>query len=215
MESVWNWIIQVFTSGAFLILGLYLAAPLLHLVQGFEGRRRLRQRILKGKLNPQGFETRVELGEVYLRAHSWRKAAAELEEAIRIHSDHAHCRWLHGQALFHLERHAEAIAEMEEALRLRPSIGYGKTQLLVARAYEALGRGEEAALWYRNAIERNSSICEPGYRLALLLKREGNLEGYKKELEEVTKRFSSYDRTNYCSNLLYSWRSRLRLLMGA
>jgi len=214
MGSVWNWIVQVFTSGAILILALYLAAPLLHLLQGYQGRRRLRRQIFKGKLNPQGFETRVELGEVYLRAHSWKKAAAELAEAIRIHADHAHCRWLHGQALVRLGQYEEAIAELLESLRLRPSIGYGKTQILLARAYEALGRGKDAADWYRKAIERNSSICEPGYRLALLLKREGNVEGYKKELEEVVRRFSSYDRTNYWSNLFYAWRSKLRLLIG-
>lgn len=103
---------------------------------------------------------------------------------------------------------------MEEALDLRPSIGYGMTQLLIARAQEALGKTAEAADWYRKAIERNSSICEPGYRLALLLKREGDAEGYKKELEEVLKRFSSYDRTNYWRNLVYAWRTQFRLLFG-
>jgi tetratricopeptide (TPR) repeat protein len=214
MSAIWQWVVDLFTSGAILILALYLSAPVFHLLQSSREKRRLFRRMAAGKLNPQGFETRLELGEIYVRARRWRKAIEELEKAVEIDADHAHCRSLFGSALFHDCRYQEAVDNMEKALEIRPTEGYGRTQVFLGRGYEALGNSEKAIEWYRAATLRNTSICEPGYRLALVFKKEGNLDDYRTQLREVVKRFSAFDRTNYWKNLWFVLRARMRLALG-
>ena len=214
MSAIWHWLVDLFTSGAILILALYLLAPVFHLIQSSREKRRLFRRMAAGKLNPQGFETRLELGEIYVRARRWTKAIEELEKAVAIDPDHAHCRSLFGSALFHDGRYQDAVDNMEKALELRPTEGYGRTQVFLGRGYEALGNNEKAIEWYRAATLRNTSICEPGYRMALVHRKEGNLEEYKTQLHEVIKRFSVHDRTNYWRNLWFVLRAQGRLVLG-
>jgi tetratricopeptide (TPR) repeat protein len=214
VSAVVDWLIQLVTSGAIVIVLIYLIAPFLHFVQMWQGRRRIQRRIAAGKLNPRGFQTRLELGETYLNSKMWRRAEAELAEAHAIETEHAHARSLYGRALFHLKKHPEAIQHLEKALEIRPEEGYGRTQVLLGRSYEAIGDPVRAERWYRAAIDRNSSISEPGYRLALLLQKQGDREGYREELRKSIERFSSHDRANYWRNLSYVLRARFRLLLG-
>jgi len=214
MSAFWGWIVQLFTSGAILIVAVYLSIPFFHLLQSQKRKRHLFRRMAAGSLNPHGFETRLELGEIYVKSRRWRKASVELEKAVAIDPDHAHCRSLLGIALFHQGGHQEAAENLEKALELRPTEGYGRTQVFLGKSYQSLGNLEKAIEWYRAAMERNSSICEPAYRLALSLRAKGDLKAYREELHTAMGRFSPHDRTNYWRNLGVVLKARLRLLLG-
>ncbi len=210
-----NWLFQLFTSGAFLILALYFSAPVFHLIQSRRERAQLYRRLAAGKLNPHGFEMRMELGEIYARSRRWGLAEKELQDAVDIHEDHAHCQSLLGTVLYHQEKYTEAIDHLKRALELRPSEGYGKTQVLLARCFEGTGQLDEAANWYRAALDRNLSICEPAYRLGVLEKKRDRKEDAKKGFEEAIRRFSPTDRRNYWTNLRYSWMAKYQLISAS
>lgn len=207
-----DWLVQLFTSGAFLILALYFSAPVFHWIQSRREKARLFRRLSAGKLNPHGFEMRMELGEIYTRAKRWSAAEAELRDAIEIHEDHAHCQSLLGISLYHQKKYEEAVQRFERALELRPSEGYGRTQVLLARSYEALGDIDKAIEWCEAALDRNRSICEPAYRLGLLHEGRDEKAEARRAHEEAIRRFTPTDRRNYWRNLWYSGLARLRLL---
>lgn len=209
-----EWLMQWFTSGAFLILALYFSAPVFHLIQSRRDRARLYRRLSAGKLNPHGFEMRMELGEIYARSKRWKQAEKELRDAVALHEDHAHCQSLLGIVLFQQGKHTEAVQHLERALELRPSEGYGRTQVLLARSYEAIGNPERAEDWYRAALERNLSICEPAYRLGMLQKGMSRVDEAKLNFGEAIRRFSPTDRRNYWKNFYYSSLAKVRLLIG-
>lgn len=207
---LWEWV----TSGAILILALFLAAPVLHAVQIFQSRRRLFQRLAAGRLNPNGFEARLTLGEIYARGRRYAKAIPELEAAVEINPDHAHCKSLLGKAYFKAGRFAEAAAQLEKTLEIRPDHGYGHTHLLLGRVYDAAGDATKAVEWYRAAAARNTSIAEPYYRAALAHRVGGDKEQYMAALAETVSTFSRYDRSNYWRNLRYATLAKLRLASG-
>jgi tetratricopeptide (TPR) repeat protein len=209
-----NWLMELLTSGAVVILALYLAGPFLHLLQSWRLRQRLHRRMLAGKLNPSGFEARMALGEIYVSSRRWTKAIGELEAASEIDDRHAYCQSLLGKALFHAGQFEKAASHLEAALAIRADEGYGWTHLLVGRCYDALGNREKAAEWYRAAARRNSSLAEPLYRLALTLRVAGDQAGYSNELRNAIRTFSRYDRRNYWRNLKWSGLARARLLLG-
>ncbi len=214
MNAVFSWLVELFTTGAVIFLALYFLAPFLHLIQTYRQRRYYYQRISAGKLNPHGFEARLTLGEIYARSHRWTKAESELLAAIELNPDHASCRSLFGKVLFHLKKYREATEQLEKALEIRPEEGYGETHLLIARCYEQLGESEKAIEWYRATIRRNSSMCEPVYRLALLLKGLGRTEESRVEFQNTLKTFAPHTRRHYWLNLRFSLMARIRLLAG-
>ena len=207
-----DWFLRWFTSGAFLILALYFSAPIFHLIKSRSEKARLYRRLTAGKLNPKGFEMRMELGEIYARSKRWSRAEAELREAAEIDPEHAHCQSLLGICLFHQGKHEEAVKHFERALELRPSEGYGRTQVLLARSYEALENTERAAEWYQAALVRNLSICEPAYRLGVLNRNREKKEEAKQNFQEAVRRFSPTDRNNYWKNLRYSLMAKFQLV---
>ncbi len=215
MNAVYSWLAELITSGAILILALYFSAPIFHLIQTSRQRRYYYQRISAGKLNPHGFEARLMLGEIYARSHRWAKAEAELLAAIESNPDHASCRSLLGRVLFRQKKHRQAVEQLEKALEIRPEEGYGETHLLIARCYELLGESEKAIEWYRGTIRRNSSMCEPVYRLALLLKNLGRVEESRIELHNTLKTFAPHNRRHYWINLRFSLMAKIRLLVGS
>ena len=214
MNAVFSWLAELITSGAVVILLLYFSAPLFHLIQTSRQRRYYYQRVSAGTLNPQGFEARLALGEIHALSHHWAKAENRLWEAIELNPDHASCRSLLGRVLFHQGKYREAIGQLDEALEIRPEEGYGETHLLIARCYENLDEKEKAAEWYRATIRRNSSLCEPVYRLALVLKELGRREESRAELLNTLKTFAPHTRRHYWLNLRFSVMAKIRLLVG-
>jgi tetratricopeptide (TPR) repeat protein len=215
MGPIRDWFVELFTSGAVVILALYFSAPVFHLLQGWQMRSRLHQRMAAGKLNPHGFEARLALGEIYVKTRRWKRAIAELTAALEIDGGHAYGQSLLGYAHFRTREYGEAARHMERALEIRPEEGYGRTHLLIARSYDALGQKAKAIEWYRSAIRRNSSLCEPGYRLALALKETGDPKGFLTELHNTIEIFSRYDRGNYWRNLWFVLLAKARLLAEA
>ncbi len=214
MNAVFSWLTELITSGAILILALYLSAPLFHLIQTSRQRRYYYQRVSAGTLNPHGFEARLALGEIHAGSHRWAKAESELLMAVELNPDHASCRSLLGRVLFRRGKHREAIGQLEKALEIRPEEGYGETHLLIARCYELLGEKDRAIEWYRATIRRNSSMCEPVYRLALVLNDLGRREEYHAELQNTLKTFAPHTRRHYWLNLRFSLMAKIRLLAG-
>lgn len=213
MNGLLSWLAEWITSGAVIILALYFLGPLLHLLQTWSQRRYYYQRISAGTLNPNGFEARQTLGEIHARSHRWAKAEADLVAAVELNPEHASCRSLLGRVFFRQGKYREAIEQFEKALEIRPEEGYGATHLLTARAYELLGEREKAIEWYRATIRRNSSICEPVYRLAVLLMEMGRDEEARAEFHNTLKTFAPHTRRHYWRNLRFSLMARVRLLM--
>lgn len=94
----------------------------------------------------------------------------------------------HANALIELGRFAEALRRLEALSALGKETDTPQAALAYARAYEGLGRNEEADAPYRFAADRLPGL-EAACRRAAFLARAGRAEEAQAALAEIRKRF--------------------------
>lgn len=94
----------------------------------------------------------------------------------------------HANALIELGRHEEALKRLETLSALGAENDTGPVALAYARAYEALGRNEEADAPFRFAADRIPGL-EAACRYAAFLARTGKVEEARIALAEIERRF--------------------------
>jgi tetratricopeptide (TPR) repeat protein len=93
--------------------------------------------------DPSNCMAQWKLGNIILEQHGDSAAAlAEMQKALDACPDLMEARVDRARALIKLERHAEAVKDLEAAVRADP--GESSTHFLLAQAYRALGRTQEA-----------------------------------------------------------------------
>jgi len=103
------------------------------------------------------------LGIVYQQQSAHQRALSQFREAVRLQPDYAAPRFLMGASLMALGRMAEAIRELEQALKLDPGQTLGRLQLI--RAYELAGSPVAVVDQYRKLREGHPQDPEYAYQL--------------------------------------------------
>ena len=98
-----------------------------------------------------------ELGELYWDQRDYAKARDAFGRAIATKADSARTFYRHGQCAFELGDYAGAIPDLETAVRSDAKMDSYRGEMLLARAYAAVGRNEDAAAWFADAVERSST----------------------------------------------------------
>ena len=93
--------------------------------------------------DPSNCMAQWKIGNIILEQHGdSTQALAEVQKALDVCPDLMGARVDRARALIKLERHAEAVKDLEAAVKADP--GESSTHFLLAQAYRALGRTEDA-----------------------------------------------------------------------
>lgn len=95
----------------------------------------------------------------------------------------------HARSLLELGRHAEALERLEKLKALGPEGNTPTVALAFARAYEGLGRNEEADEAYRFAADRVPGL-ESGGRYVAFMAKVGRREDAEIGFEEIERRLA-------------------------
>jgi TolB-like protein/Flp pilus assembly protein TadD len=117
------------------------------------------------------------LGTVYIWTKRTALGLAECEHALTLDRNLAQAHASIGWAKYFMSRFQETKAHIEEALRLSPRDPLSCTWLAaVGTAKLSLELHEEAAEWYRRAIEANRNYAHGHFVLGVALARLGRLD---------------------------------------
>lgn len=137
--------------------------------------------------SPANFE---ELGELYWDEKQYDKAREAFERAIATRSDSPHCFYRRGLCLMALGRPAEALPDFERVVRVNEKFDSYRAKLMLAEAYAATGREQEAAPLFADVVQ-HSNTPETLYTYAAFLKSQHRSE----EAREWTRQLLQKKRT--------------------
>ncbi len=143
------------------------------------------------ELAPDDVGTRFEFARWLMEQGRWEEAAEQLARVVELDPERAQAHALYGRLLLELDRLPEAVQHLERALELLPpedeGVGVGDLKLMLARAYERLGRAEEARALWTDALRDDPKNVEAHRGLARLAQARGDVEGAIKHLEAALK----------------------------
>ncbi len=114
----------------------------------------------------------------------WAASEEAAGKALAKDPDEIAARYVRGRALLELERHDEAIAELEAVLSREANHDYGDARLALAKAHEAKGDLTAALAQYQRLGE-GSSRPDVLYHLAEVQHRGGDDAAAKETLQRV------------------------------
>lgn len=143
-----------------------------------------------------------ELGELYWDHRDYAKAREAFGRAIATRADLPHTFYRHGQCAFELGDYAAAIPDLETAVRSEAKMDGYRGEMLLAQAYAAVGRKEDAAAWFADAVER-SSTPEMLFNYAAFLAAQDRKDEARKWLEALEDKRKSSPR--YVQRVERTW----------
>jgi hypothetical protein len=170
------WIIVIFFGG---ILGTLVyvvvemlpdAALLRHTYQGY-GRRSRIAVVARDILDNPSAANLEELGELYWDENEYAKAREAFDRAIATRSDSPHSFYRRGLCAMELGESAAALPDFEHVVRTDPKFDSYRAQLMLAKAYIATGREQDAAPFLTEVVQ-HSNTPETLYTYAAFLKSQ-------------------------------------------
>ena len=126
------------------------------------------------EVNPRDPSALQNTGELHRRAGRLAEAEKAYRAVLAVDPDFALAHAALGDVLFSAGRYAEALETMGRASALRPDLdSAGSMRLLMGRAAREMGRLDEAAAHFRDAVEMLPDAIEPSLELADLYGRQG------------------------------------------
>jgi hypothetical protein len=176
-EGYWIWII--FFGGAlgaaiYIIAEVIPDAPLLKTAFAGYSRDSRIQQVQALILDNPSIANYEELGELYYDQHDYAPAREAFDNAIARRADALRTFYLRGRSEEELGDFPAAVADLEKVVRSDPRFDSYHAAAALARAYAAVGRGEEAATMYASAIAQ-SSTPDMLYNYALFLKSQNRV----------------------------------------
>ncbi|MBI1251246.1 MAG: hypothetical protein GC189_07230 [Alphaproteobacteria bacterium] len=137
---------------------------------------------------------RMRLARAAEALNKWQEAETLWRESATGHfADDPAVLMGHALALLELDRHQDALDRLEALEKLGSEGHTPAAALAFARAYEGLGRFNEADGPYRYAADRLPGLEAAGRYVAFLV-RAGRMDDARTGLEEVERRFSKINR---------------------
>lgn len=137
-------------------------------------------------LNPVFAAAQVNLGLLLVQAGEWQSAAGHLDRAIRLlghTADAAYPHYLLAKVFSARNEASKAVAELQEAVALRPDFAEAWSDLGLARKTVLNDAGALAA--YKRAVELNSSDAVAQYRLGSEYLRDGQSKAAIEHLQQA------------------------------
>jgi tetratricopeptide (TPR) repeat protein len=131
--------------------------------------------------DPRAVDEKLRLAFAALQSDRNGEAERLARDACALAPRHAGALQLHGMTLLALDRHKDAIAPLEQAVRLNPS---APPETYLAAALRGTGRTDEATTLLRRAIKRTPPFAHAYFELGTLLHAERKLD----EAEAVLRR---------------------------
>ena len=183
------WIFVIFFGG-FLGALVYLVVEMLpdagllrHTYQGY-GRRSRIAVVERDILNNPSAANFEELGQLYWDEKKYAKARETFDRAIATRSDSPDSFYRRGLCAMELEDPAAAVADFEHVVRGDPKYDSYRAELMLARAYAATGREQEAAPLFEDVV-LHSNTPETLYSYAAFLKSQDRQEEARDWLNQL------------------------------
>jgi hypothetical protein len=158
----WFWFYVILIGGA-LGAGVYILAevvPDLGLahqgLQRFGRRSRIATVEATVRDNPSVANVE-ELAELYWDQRNYAKARELFDRAIATKADSSRTFYLRGQCELELRDFAAAVPDFEEAVRADAKMDGYRGEMFLAQAYAAVGRLDDASVWFADAVKRSSA----------------------------------------------------------
>src|SRR5579862_715921 len=174
------WLFVIFFGG-FLGALVYLVAEVLPdagllrgLYQGYGRKSRIAivETAILDNPSAANFE---ELGELYWDEKQYAKAKEAFDHAIATRSDSPHCFYRRGLCRMALGQPAAALPDFERVVRGDAKFDSYRAQLMLAEAYAATGREQEATPLFAEVVQ-HSNTPETLYTYAVFLKSQNRSE---------------------------------------
>jgi hypothetical protein len=125
-----------------------------------------------------------ELGELYWDEKRYAKAQEAFDRAIATRNDSPHCFYRRGLCLMALGQPAAALADFERVVRGDAKFDSYRAKLMLAEAYAATGRDQEAAPLFAEVVQ-HSNTPETLYTYAAFLKSQNRSEEARELLRQL------------------------------
>ena len=183
------WIFVIFFGG-FLGALVYLVVEMLpdagllrHTYQGY-GRRSRIAMVKRDVLDNPSAANLEELGELYWDEKEYAKAREAFDRAIATRSDSPHSFYRRGLCAMELGQPETAVADLERVVRGEPKYDSYRAELVLARAYAATGREQEAAPLFEEVV-LHSNTPETLYTYAAFLKSQNRCDEARNWLRQL------------------------------
>ena len=186
-DGFWLWVIFI---GGFPGAVVYIVAEMLpdagllrNLYQGYGRKSRIAvvETAIIDNPSAANFE---ELGELYWDEKKYAKAQEAFDRAILTRSDSPHCFYRRGLCLMALGHPAAAVPDFERVVRGDPRYDSHRAKLMLAEAYAATGRQQEAAPLFADVVQ-HSTTPETLYTYAAFLKSQNRSDEARESLRQL------------------------------
>ncbi len=158
----WFWFYVILIGGA-LGSAIYIFAEVVPDIglarQGFQRySRRSRISVVEATVRDNPSVANLEeLGELYWDQRDYAKAREIFDRAIATKADSSRTFYRRGQCEMYLHDYAAAVPDLEEAIRSEPKIDNWRGRMVLAQAYAAVGRNDDAAAWFADSVSHSST----------------------------------------------------------
>ena len=139
--------------------------------------------IRAAKLNPQRSEIRLQLGEIYARQNHWEKAAAEYALAYQLSPENARILLYQSEVLWKLDRHAESIDKLRQAVRQHED--FWEAHYRLGEHFAMQGQINEAATEFATVVRLNPAYLKARLNLGVALSKLGRPGEAAEQFDEV------------------------------
>jgi hypothetical protein len=195
-DGFWLWVIFF---GGFLGALVYIVAEMLpdagllrHAYQGY-GRKSRIATVGKAIIDNPSAANFEELGELYWDEKQYEKAKEAFDRAIATRSDSPHCFYRRGLCLMALGQPEAALPDFERVLRGDAKFDSYRAKLMLAEAYAATGREQEAAPLFAEVVQ-HSNTPETLYMYAAFLKSQNRSEEAREWVRQLLQKKRSLPR---------------------
>ena len=98
-----------------------------------------------------------ELGEIYWDQRDYTRAREAFSRAIATRADSERTFYRRGQCAMELGDFAAAVPDLEEAVRRDAKMDGYRGEMLLGKAYSAVGRVDDAAAWFAQSVLHSST----------------------------------------------------------
>jgi hypothetical protein len=152
-----------------------------------------------------------ELGELYWDQRQYARARETFNRAITTKADSPRTFYRRGQCEMELRDYAAAVPDLEEAIRGEPKMDNYRGEMLLAQAYAAVGRIDDASAWFADAVKR-SSAPEVLYSYAEFLAAQNRNEEAREWLAQLEEKRKTSPR--YMQRVERAWFRKGKSLSG-